>query len=296
MATLAYIIGGGVAAYLLLSILFAYLAQQLPRRPVTDPPDWGRVTDTVIPGPEGSRLEVWRVEPDGESRGVVILAHGWGRNRDRMVRRAALFGRWGFTAVVHSARDHGRSSPRRMMNAARMAEDIEAVMDWVGEPVLLYGHSAGAGAAVIAAHRRPGQVLLLFLEASYADTEEALLSLYRWFNRFFGRAFGPLIVFWMKVYYRNGLKRVSPRVLAPSLRMPVMLIHGEDDRRFPLAFAKRLQACFAPGGAELFVARGAGHSDSSRDPSYPEALKKFLDRCLPSPCLKKPASTASESF
>ncbi len=293
MENLVAIIGGGLAVYLLLSILFTYLAQQLPRSPVVDPPDWGRVTDTVIPGPEESRLEVWRVEPEGESRGVVVLAHGWGRNRDRMVRRAAHFGRWGFTAVIHSARDHGRSSPRRMMNAARMAEDIEAVMRWVGEPVLLYGHSAGAGAAIIAAHRRPDQVRLLFLEAGYADTEEALLSLYRWFNPFFGAAFGPLIVFWMKVYYRNRLKLVSPRVLAPSLRMPVMLIHGEADRRFPLAFAKRLQACFAPGGAELFVARGAGHSESSRDPSYPETLQRFIDRHLPLTGVEIPATKTS---
>jgi pimeloyl-ACP methyl ester carboxylesterase len=291
---MAYVIGGVLVTYLLLSIVFTYLAQQLPRSPVADPPDWGRVTDTVIPGPEGGRLELWRVEPEGESRGVVILAHGWGRNRDRMVRRAAHFGRFGFTAVIHSARDHGRSSPRRMMNAARMAEDIEAVMGWVGEPVLLYGHSAGAGAAIIAAHRRPGQVRLLFLEACYADTEEALLSLYRWFNRFFGLVFGPMIVFWLKVCYRNRLKLVSPRALAPSLRMPVMLIHGENDRRFPLAFARRLRPCFASGAAEFFVAAGAGHSESSRDPAYPEALKRFIDRHLPRAGAEKPAPPASE--
>ncbi len=39
------------------------------------------------------------------------------------------------------------------MNAFRFAEDIEAVLKWIDEPVLLYGHSAGAAATVIAAHR-----------------------------------------------------------------------------------------------------------------------------------------------
>jgi pimeloyl-ACP methyl ester carboxylesterase len=216
-------------------------------------------------------------------RGVVLLAHGWGRNRDRMVRRARIFGGMGFTAVIHSARDHGNSSRCRMMNAVKMAEDIEAVMDWVGEPVLLYGHSAGAAAAAIAAARRPERVRLLLLEAAYADTEEALRSLYRWFNRFFGFAFGPMIIFWMNVWYRGGLKRISPAVLAPAIRAPVLLIHGARDRRFPLAFAKRLQQAFPPGRCELFIAPDAGHSDSSLDPGYPGAVRGFIDRHLPAP-------------
>jgi pimeloyl-ACP methyl ester carboxylesterase len=278
--TLLYVIAGLIATYLLLSLVFTYLVQQYPRKPFRDPPDWGRVTDASIAAAEGGRLEVWRVEPEGPSRGIVVLAHGWGRNRDRMVQRARHFGRWGFTCVIHSARDHGGSSPRRFMNAARMAEDIEAVLNWVGEPVLLYGHSAGAGAAILAAHRHPGQVRLLFLEACYADTHEALLSLYRWFNRFFGMAFGPLIVFWMDLFYRNRLKDVSPARLAPSLSMPVMVIHGAEDQRFPLAFALRLKACLPPGRADLFIAAGARHSESSFDPAYPAAVRNFIARHL----------------
>jgi pimeloyl-ACP methyl ester carboxylesterase len=278
--TFIYALCGLVLIYVLLSLLLTYWAQQYPRKPYEDPPDWGRVTDTLIPTAEGGRLEVWRVEPEGCSRGTVVLAHGWGRNRDRMVQRARLFARWGFTTVLHSARDHGRSSPRRFMNAVRMAEDIEAVLEWLGEPVLLYGHSAGAAAAILAAQRRPQQIRLLFLEACYADTREALLSLYRWFNRFFGIAFGPVIVFWMNLFYRNRLKDVSPARLAPSIRVPVMIIHGAKDRRFPLEFALKLKACFPPGQSELFVAPDARHSESSLDPGYPGAVQAFIDRHL----------------
>ena len=287
MPTFLYALCGFVLVYLLLSLFFTYVVQQYPRKPFHDPPDWGRVTDMQIPTGEGGRLEVWRVDPEGPSRGIVVLAHGWGRNRDRMVRRARIFGRWGFTTVVHSARDHGHSSPRRFMNAVRMAEDIEAVLAWIGEPVLLYGHSAGAAAAVIAAQRHPDRIRLLFLEACYADTREALLSLYRWFNPFFGIAFGPLIVFWMNLFYRNRLKDVSPAKLAPSIRMPVMIIHGGKDRRFPLGFALKLKACFPPEESELFVAPNAYHSESSTDPGYPEALRRFIDRHLNSVASRK---------
>jgi pimeloyl-ACP methyl ester carboxylesterase len=275
-----YWLMGLVGLYLIFTLICTYLVQQLPRKPVNDPPDWGTVIDTTIPAVDGGFLEVWRIEPEGSSKGVVVFAHGWSRNRDRMVPRAKIFARWGFTTVIHSARDHGNSSRRRFMNAFKFAEDIEAVIKWLDQPIILYGHSAGSAGAIIAASRHPDRVRALFLEASYAFTKEALLSLYRWFNSFFGICFGPMILFWMNLFYRNRLDAVSPARLAPALKMPVMLIHGENDRRFPLDFALKLQRSFAPGQAELFVGRGAGHSDSSQSPGYEAAVKSFLDRHL----------------
>ncbi len=276
--TVLYILIGILLLFLLLSLCLTYLVQQIPRIPVKDAPDWGRVTDTRIPASDGGFLEVWRIEPDMRSRGTIVFAHGWGRNRDRMVSRARIFGQWGFTAVIHSARDHGHSSPRRFMNAARFAEDIETVLDWVDEPVALYGHSAGAGGAIIAAFRNPDKIKILFLEACYARTAEALLSLYKWFNPVFGMVFGPMIIFWMNLFYRNQLDAYSPARLAPAVKMPVLLIHGADDRRFPLCFARTLRDCFAPGQADLYVAEGVGHSDSSKTPAYQEAVRSFLKR------------------
>jgi pimeloyl-ACP methyl ester carboxylesterase len=273
-----YILVGLLVLFILLSLFLTYLVQQIPRNPVKDPPDWGQVTDRRIPSSDGGFLEVWRIEPEMPSRGTIVFAHGWGRNRDRMVSRARIFSQWGFTAVIHSARDHGHSTPRRFMNAARFAEDIENVLDWVDEPVALYGHSAGAGGAIIAAFRNPDKIKILFLEACYARTEEALLSLYRWFNPMFGIIFGPMIIFWMNLFYRYQLDVYSPARLAPAVKMPVLLIHGENDRRFPLPFARTLRDSFAPGQADLYVAEGVGHSDSSNTPGYQEAVRLFLER------------------
>ncbi len=275
---LLYIIGGVLLLYVLFTLFLTYLVQAIPRNPVPDTPDWGRTIDTKIPSIDGGFLEVWRIEPNGPSRGTVIFAHGWGRNRGRMVSRARLFGQWGFTTVIHSARDHGHSSPRRFMNAAKFAEDIEAVLNWVQEPVALYGHSAGAGGAIMAAAENQDKIKLLFLEACYAYTTEGLLSLYKWFNPFFGTLFGPMIILWLNLFYGNKLETVSPARLAPSLKMPVMLVHGEKDRRFPLAFAMTLRDSFSPGQADLYVAEGAGHSESSLTPGYPDAVRSFLER------------------
>lgn len=277
MLIVFYIILAAVLFYLLATLALTYLVQQIPRHPVDDKPDWGEIMDTMIPAPDGGLLEVWRIAPSAESKGIVVFAHGWGRNRDRMVRRARIFGKWGFTTVIHSARDHGNSSPRKFMNPVRFAEDIEAVIHWIARPVILYGHSMGAAAAIIAARQQPDKIKLLLLEGCYAVTTEALLSLYRWVNPFFGIVFGPMIIFWMNLFYRNGLDKVSPAKLAPEIKMPVMLIHGEKDRRFPVSFAYRLRDSFSYVRPYMYVGPGAGHSGSSQTTDYQAAVKTFLD-------------------
>ena len=73
---------------------------------------------------------------------------------------------------------------------------------------------------------------------------------------------------------------VSPARLAPEINVPVMLIHGEKDRRFPLEFAMKLKRSFRSELIECYVAEGAGHSDSSRTPGYADTIKSFLDRHL----------------
>lgn len=278
---LIYLIIGAVFAYLLLTLFFTYIVHQIPRDPVKDIPDWGQVIDIRIPTAGGGSLEVWRIEPEGQSRGVVLLAHGWSRNRDRMVSRARIFAEMGFTTVMHSARDHGGSTRHPFMNAFRFAEDIEAVLEWIDEPVLLYGHSAGAAGAIIAASLNPDRIRLLFLEGCYARTREALLSLYRGYNRFFGIFFAPMVVLFMDIFYRFRMDSVSPVRLAPDLDIPVLIIHGDEDQNFPLHNAWRVRDSFPGGRAELFVANGADHSGSSLTPEYPIAIRSFVDRHLP---------------
>jgi hypothetical protein len=62
---------------LLFTLICTYFVQQLPRYPVSDVPDWGRVIDTKITAIDGGLLEVWRIEPQDASKGLVVFAHGW---------------------------------------------------------------------------------------------------------------------------------------------------------------------------------------------------------------------------
>jgi dipeptidyl aminopeptidase/acylaminoacyl peptidase len=118
------------------------------------------------------------------------------------------------------------------------------------------------------------------LEGCYAKTREALLSLYRSYNRFFGILFAPMVVLWMEIFYTNDLDSISPVNLSPNIDLPVMIIHGEKDQNFPLHHSWRLRDSFPAGRAELFVARNSDHSSPSLNSEYPVAIQTFVDRHL----------------
>ena len=99
-------------------------------------------------------------------------------------------------------------------------------------------------------------------------------------NPIVGRLFGPTILFWMDLFDKGALAEYNPTRLANLISMPVMIIHGEKDSRFPLAFARRLKQSFTHDRVAFYVAPGAGHSESSQTPGYGDAVKSFIDQYL----------------
>ena len=86
-----------------------------------------------------------------------------------------------------------------------------------------------------------------------------------------------MIIFWWELLYPGAMDQYSPANLAPALCMPVMIIHGEKDQRFPVAFAHTLKHRFPAGKVDMYIAPCAGHSDASLTPGYSEAIRSFLN-------------------
>jgi pimeloyl-ACP methyl ester carboxylesterase len=67
---------------------------------------------------------------------------------------------------------------------------------------------------------------------------------------------------------------VSVAAAAPSVRIPVLVVHDEDDNVAPIAQGAALAAAIP--GAQLWRTRGFGHSGALRDPATIERVIGFL--------------------
>ena len=73
---------------------------------------------------------------------------------------------------------------------------------------------------------------------------------------------------------------VSPVAIAKDISIPVLLIHGQNDRETPPAHSQRVFAALR-GPKRLILVPGAGHSDALRGDAW-SAIDEWLDSTVPS--------------
>jgi alpha-beta hydrolase superfamily lysophospholipase len=236
--------------------------------------------DESLAGNGGVEIKYTVWEPDDAPRGVLLLAHGLGEYGGRYDHVAQRLGAAGLIVAVPDHRGHGRSGGPRagLKRFADLTDDLHAVSEAVRPPelpVFVLGHSMGgtialdyalqyqdelAGLVLSAAAVQPGDQPRLLLEIAKvlgrvapsmptAKLESAAISR----DPEVVRAYeADPMVFHGKV--PAGLAGALLRRMdtfparLPQLRIPVLVLHGADDR------------LTSPEGSRLVHAR-AGSAD-----------------------------------
>jgi pimeloyl-ACP methyl ester carboxylesterase len=215
------------------------------------------------------KFTVWTWEQDGPT---VVLLHGWGSHAARFATFVAPLRAAGFAVIGIDAPAHG-TSPGQFSDLPRFRNSLLEVLR-VHEPIhAVIGHSLG-GAAVLTvlaetADHHPKKICLFgvpsdmdYILESFAMMlglkAPALASLRAHFTARFGRA----------------AKTVSVSAAVQSVRIPVLVVHDEDDNVAPIAQGTAMADAIP--GAVLWRTRGFGHSGALRDPATIQRVIEFL--------------------
>ena len=118
---------------------------------------------------DGTRI-AYETAGDGQAALIVLGALNSRKSGTKFARLLASK----FTAVSYDRRGRGDSSDSASYSPKREVDDLAALIDAVGEPVCLYGHSSGAALAIVAAVKLRKQVSRLAIyEAPYALDSDA---------------------------------------------------------------------------------------------------------------------------
>jgi pimeloyl-ACP methyl ester carboxylesterase len=105
---------------------------------------------------------------------VVILVLGALNSRKTGVKLAKTLAPH-YTAVTYDRRGRGNSTDSLPYSPEREIEDLAALIDGVGAPVYLYGHSSGAALALETTKKLPKNIKKLAIyEAPYSTTKEEI--------------------------------------------------------------------------------------------------------------------------
>jgi hypothetical protein len=239
-----------------------------------------RAEDVSIPG-DTLPMKAWLARAEGRAAGTVAFVHGWGHDGGRMAALAAHVVARGMSALLVDLPGHGRTGPVASYNAALMVDDLRSVRDWITKrdellrlPAAILGFSFGGLGAYVAASRDPRWAALVAIAAPLGVTDAARLYLDdkglpgRWFDwivrRYVARAVGV-----------DPESFDAARNLA-SIRVPVMIVHGEKDEVVPVWHAERLEAAVPAGLATLERVPGANHSAVLLDDAVGAKVAEFL--------------------
>ncbi len=214
-----------------------------------------RVDLDVAPG---VRLAGWLFRTPQPRRGTVVFLHGLGDNRGSAIGIASHFVPLGFDVLAYDARAHGESGGDACTYGFYEKRDLSRALDLVGaKRALAFGISLGAAVGLQAAAIDP-RIAVVVAVAPFSDLRTAARERAPFF------ASQANIDEAFRIAEANGRFRAaddSPVAAAAALRIPVLLIHGAEDRETPPAHSERIFAAL-PGPRKLVIVPGAHHNDA----------------------------------
>lgn len=232
----------------------------------------------------GRQLHGWWIVPAGAAAGpAVVVMHGWGGNAAMMLPLAQPLRDAGFAALFIDARCHGASDDDSFASLPRFAEDLEHALDWLaGRPEVdparigLIGHSVGAGAALLAASRRPETAAVV----SIAAFAHPAAMMRRWLaTKHVPAQVASYILDYVQQVIGHRFDDIAPAATIARVRCPVLLVHGADDEVVPLDEARQIFAARGHDGVELLTIAGS-HDAFADAKRHVDRICAFLRRAL----------------
>jgi dipeptidyl aminopeptidase/acylaminoacyl peptidase len=244
---------------------------------------------------------------------LVVMPHGGPEVRDHLtydvwVQFLATRGYQVFQPNFRGSSGMGRAFAEAGHRewGARMQDDMTAGVDHLAaqgladrDQVCIAGASYGGYAALQSGASEPDLYRCVISSAGPSD----LLAMLRW-ERSEGGADSDRYEYWVRSIGDPGVDRdkiesVSPLRQVADWRVPVLLIHGEDDDVVPVSQSRDMNRALLRQGKDvrLVVMEDAGHSGWSRadETTVMVEMESFLARHLPAARPAVPPSGATEA-
>ncbi|HUC92150.1 MAG TPA: alpha/beta fold hydrolase [Paenibacillus sp.] len=237
-------------------------------------------------------LRGWLLQPANERENpwpTVIIAHGWGSNRSRVLRYTKPLMEAGYAVFMFDARSHGDSDAVAAPSGFMFRDDVEAAVAAASRQpgvdptrIAVLGHSLGGFGALLA-YGRGLPVKAVVTDSSPLRFETMIRSeLKRRKLPFF-----PLGILIPKVWLARA--HIS-RKEAKSTDVPAWIRRNHEGERRPLFMVHSLRDGYVDPGdlravteqvpiEHLFV-NAPGHSCSETDPDFWPAVLSFMRKHL----------------
>jgi alpha-beta hydrolase superfamily lysophospholipase len=237
-----------------------------------------------FPSSDGIVLKGWYVPAASAARGTIVYCHGLNRTRMEMLPMAAFGHQLGYNGLLFDLRHQGASGGALTTLGYQERWDVIAAVRYAlyqqqaTRPVILWGISMGAAAALMAA-AQSSEVAAVICDSSFSSLRATVDHHWKLFFHLPGFPFANEIAYW--IAWRGGFRPSDFDLIDAVTRIgdrPILFVALQEDRRMPPSIAQALYSHAASPQKALIVLPGHRHGEGfnqARD-QYENAVKEFL--------------------
>jgi pimeloyl-ACP methyl ester carboxylesterase len=214
--------------------------------------------------PDGLHATAWGAGP------TVLLVHGWEGRGAQLGAFVDPLVAAGYRVVALDGPAHG-DSPGVTTTGPEFARALVATRDVVGPLAAIVGHSFGGFTSLLAVSRGlpTARIVTIGTPASVPEVLRDFLRLIRLPDRAL-----PSMIAALEARVGAPMASFEVEAFAPTVDVPVLVVHDTDDREVPYADGPRLAEVF---GARLLTTNGLGHRRILYAPEVVAAVVEFIE-------------------
>ena len=231
--------------------------------------------DIYIPTDDGTKLHAWFLPSFDDAKATILFLHGNAENISTHIGAVHWLPRYGFNVLLYDYRGYGKSGGELGVETA--INDFNHVLNYLTKrddvkngKVIVYGQSLGGAIAAnaVAKNSSNNHIAGLVIESSFSDFRE--IAREKLNESWLTWAFQWPLALTVTADYS------SKKALANIHNIPILIIHGTDDRIIPFHHGEALyQAALNP--KEFWAIPGGTHTSASRSKSFRKRLAKYFE-------------------
>ncbi|MGN0984580.1 MAG: alpha/beta hydrolase [Gemmiger sp.] len=194
----------------------------------------------------------------------------------------------GQNTLLVDQRAHGKSGGTTITFGIRERLDCLCWVEYARQrfgsdtPIFLSGVSMGAATVLMASELElPANVVGIIADCPYSSPEAIIRKVCRQDMHLPPVLVMPFLRLGARLFGRFDLREASAVQAVRNTNIPILLLHGEDDRFVPCDMSREILAA-CQGSKTLVSFPGAGHGLSYLvdTDAYQKAVLRFVDQCL----------------
>ena len=190
----------------------------------------------------------------------------------------------GVSTILVDQRGHGKSEGKAITFGIKERLDVLSWANFISQrfsdsKILLSGLSMGASTVLMASELKlPENVIGILADCPYSSPSEIILKVAR-DKGFNPKLIYPFIRLSARLFAGVDIDSCSAVEAVKHARLPILIIHGDDDRFVPHSMGKAIYDAAESPVKRFLSVRGAGHGMSyfADNDGYVGAVKEFVE-------------------